>query len=225
MNQADRTANNLMPPPKRLICTEDGLLRTRSFEGLEAWLDGPVSSRCIRSLTRGLEQEHCSIDGSQLDLSSESGFHAFVYDEPLSSLQFRATLRVQGKGKCGLVFRIDPETHDGYYLSLDLLKNVAQLRSWGTGAPASGEHMMDFRALQSGYWYSETPGAADVRLIVFGSYIEFSVDGRVILSLADQRFTDGLVGVYLETCHLRLDNVELLRMRPPNQSDEHLTSG
>ena len=40
--------------------------------------------------------------------------------------------RLRGKGKCGLVFRIDPASHDGYYLSLDLLKGVAQLRAWGT---------------------------------------------------------------------------------------------
>jgi beta-fructofuranosidase len=221
----DRGSNNLLPPPKRLVQTKDGLLRAKSFEGLDAWIDQRVSTRCIRSLREGLDQEQCSVDGSTLDLSSESGFHAFVYSERLSSLHFRGRLRLQGQGKCGLVFRIDPETHDGYYLSLDLLKNVAQLRSWGTGEPASGDRMMEFAALQSGFWYSETPGVAQVELIAFGSYIELSIDGRIILSLADQRFTDGLFGVYLETAHLQLTDVELRHMRPPFQSDDHLASG
>ena len=224
-NHGDRTSNNLLPPPKRLVRTEAGLLRTRSFEGLEDWLDRKVATRCIRSLSEGLDREHCSVDGSTLDLSSESGFHAFVFDEVLSCLRFRGTLRLRGQGKCGLVFRIDPETHDGYYLSLDLLKNVAQLRSWGTGQPASGDRMMEFESLQSGFWYSQTPGVAEVQLIAFGSYVELSIDGRVVLSLANQRFTEGLFGVYLETAHLQLYDVELRHMRPPFQSDDHLASG
>lgn len=222
---ADRTARNLMPPPKRLVRTADGLLRVRSFEGLEAWLGGRVDTRCVHSLKRGLADERCSVDGNRLELRSEAGFQAFVFDEPVDHVRFRATLRLRGKGKCGVIFRVDPETHDGYYLSLDLLKGVAQLRGWKTGSAGSGEHMMQFRALQSGFWYTESPGTANVQLIAFGSYIEFSVDGRVILSLADQTFEEGLLGVYLETAHVELSGVELRRMHAPHQSDEQLVSG
>ena len=68
-------------------------------------------------------------------------------------------------------------------------------------------------------------GHAQVQLLTFGSYLEFSIDGRVILSLADQTFHEGLLGVYLETAHLKLSNVLLNRLRPPYQSDEHLVTG
>jgi beta-fructofuranosidase len=64
-----------------------------------------------------------------------------------------------------------------------------------------------------------------VQLLAFGSYLEFSIDGRVILSLADQSFHEGLLGIYLETAHLELSHVRLHRLHPPFQSDEHLVTG
>jgi beta-fructofuranosidase len=224
-NPGERTTNNLMPPPKRLTRTSDGLLRVRSFEGFDEWLAGEVDTQCVHALKEGLGAQQCSVDGRRLELMSEAGFQAFVFDEPLGSFRFRSTLRLKGKGKCGLIFRVDPATHDGYYLSLDLLKGIAQLRSWQTGERGSGEQMMQFREMQSGYWLTETPGEARVELLAFGSYIEFSVDGRVILSLVDQTFTEGLLGVSLETAHLEISDVELNHMASPLQSDDHLVMG
>ncbi len=222
---ADRTVHNLMPPPKRLVRTEEGLLRVTTFEGFGDWLEEQVDTRCVHCLKEGIGEEHCGADGNRLELQSEAGFQAFVFDESLIGFRFQAFLRLRGKGKCGLVFRVDPKTHDGYYLSLDLLKGVAQLRRWKTGPAGSGEEMMQFRTLQSGNWYSETPGQAHMQLIAFGSYLECSIDGRVVLSLADQTFHEGLLGVYLETAHLELSEVKLNRMRSPYQSDDHLVTG
>jgi len=64
-----------------------------------------------------------------------------------------------------------------------------------------------------------------VQLIAFGSYIEFSINGRVVLSLADQRFDAGNLGVYLEAAKVRLSNVHLQRLASPRQTDDHLVSG
>lgn len=225
MNQRDRTVNNVMPPPKRLERQPDGLLRVVSYEELDNWLKDPVDTRCVTQFCEGQGEQFCSIDGQHLDLKSEAGFQAFVFHEPQKCFRFRGRLMLNGKGKCGLVFRMDPQTRDGYYLSLDLLKGVAQLRAWGTGHDTVGEHMMQFRTLQTGYWYSESVGQAVVQLIAFGSYIELSIDGRVILSLVDQTFSEGLAGVYLETADLDLYDVELRRMRSPMQTDDHLVTG
>ncbi|WP_146402468.1 glycosyl hydrolase [Pseudobythopirellula maris] len=222
----DRTTHNMMPPPKRLVRTEGGLLRANTFEGLDRWVGERVETRCVRPLRQDAStDEHCSVDGNELDLSCEAGFQAFVFDGVMSSARLRAKIDLEGLGKCGLVFRVDPETHDGYYLSLDLLKGVAQLRAWRTGPPGSGEHMMQFQALQGGNWHVETPGEAEMQLIAFGNYLELSVDGRVILTLADGTFEEGCFGVYLESAKMRLHDVELRRMREPKQSTEHLVTG
>ncbi|WP_404308439.1 glycoside hydrolase family protein [Neorhodopirellula lusitana] len=227
MHFEDRTAENLMPPPKRLVRTETGLLRAVTFEGIDAYLRETIDTRCIHRLIEeeDPQTEVCRIDEGDLKLSCEGGFQTFVFDRQLDHFRFHATLTMEGIGKCGIVFRMDPETRDGYYLSLDLLKGVAQLRAWGTGPDKSGEHMMQFHSLQSGFWFSESIGSADVQLIVFGSYIEFSIAGRVILSLADQSFDSGHLGVYLESAAIELSNAHLQRLASPSQTDEHLVSG
>ncbi len=225
MDPSDRTISNLMPPPKRIYRTEDGLLRLKTFEEFENWVSQRLDTRCVGLLKKGLGQERCSIDSNRLELESEAGFQAFVFEHEIGCFRFRATIDLQGMGKCGIVFRMNPETHDGYYLSLDFLKGVAQLRSWRTGAEGSGEDMMQFRSLQSNYWHNKRPGHARVQLLAFGSYLEFSIDGAVILSLVDQTFRSGLLGVYLETAHLILSEVELNQMQSPNQSDMHLVTG
>lgn len=227
MNMADRTAENLMPPPKRLVKNEQGLLRAVTFEGIADYVRESVDTKCIHSLVEdvGPNIQQCSVDGEHLDLACESGFQAFVFDETLDHFRLQATIEMQGLGKCGLVFRTDARSRDGYYLSLDLLKGVAQLRAWGTGEDGSGEHMMQFRSLQTGFWYSEVRSGASVQLIAFGSYIELSINGRVVLSLADQDFESGQLGFYLESAEVRVSELQLDRLASPSQTDEHLASG
>jgi beta-fructofuranosidase len=225
MRGSDRTQENLMPPPKRLVRTSDGLLRTTTFEVFDQMLGRQVDTRCVHSLKQDLGYQHCSVAADQLDLQSEAGFQAFVFDEEIADFRFQASLHLRGKGKCGIVFRVDPESHDGYYLSLDMHKGVAQLRGWKTGPVGSGEDMMQFRELQSNFWHSPTPGHARVQLLAFGSYLEFSIDGFVVLSLADQTFTRGLLGVYLETAHLELTELNLRHLTCRRQSDDHLVRG
>ena len=222
---ADRTANNLMPPPKRLYRADNGLLRAKTFEVLEQWVGDPIKVNQVRPLRETAVDHQIKIDGDHFDLACEAGYQVFTFDGELESAKLTAKIDLCGLGKCGIVFRVDPETHDGYYLSLDLLKGIAQLRAWQTGLPGSGERMMQFRALQGGNWYSHTPGEAEVTLIAFGHYLEFSVDGRVVLTLADATFTKGLFGVYLESARMQMTHVDFREMRGPEQSVQHLVTG
>ncbi|EMI55400.1 glycoside hydrolase family protein [Rhodopirellula sallentina] len=227
MSSTDRVSNNIMPPPKRLCRDDDGLLRAVSFEGIDEYIIDSIDAECVHGLIEDLDDagERCICGDGKLEIACESGFQAFVFDGVMECFRFSANLCLQGLGKCGLVFRVDPETRDGYYLSLDLYKGVAQLRGWGTNGESSGEHMMQFDALQSGFWHGKARGEAHVSLTAFGSYIELSIDGRVVLSLADHRFSSGHLGVYLETAVLCLSDIDIVRLRSPSQTDEHLTSG
>lgn len=221
----DRTSHNLMPPPKRLYRSKDGLLRATTFEGLDQWLGERIDTSRVWPLRSGLGDQRCSVDGNTLDLACEAGFQAFVFDGSIASAKLSAKIDLCGLGKCGIVFRVDADTQDGYYLSLDLLKGIAQLRAWHTGQPGSGEKMMQFRTLQGGNWHSDTPGKAALSLIAFGHYLELAVDGRVVLTLADPTFTEGLFGVYLESARMRMYDVDLREMRGPEQSPHHLVTG
>ncbi|MCM2370926.1 glycoside hydrolase family protein [Aporhodopirellula aestuarii] len=227
MTTQDRLSNNIMPPPKRLRQNDEGLLRAVTFEGIDNYVRETIAAQCVHGLIEDAEpsEQSCVFDNGQLEIACESGFQAFVFDGELEHFRFASKLSLDGLGKCGLVFRIDPETRDGYYISLDLYKGVAQLRAWGTDELSLGEHMMQFASLQSGFWHGEIRGSADVKLIAFGSYIELSIDGRVVLSLADHRFSRGHLGIYLETAVARLSDIEIVRLASPRQTDEHLTSG
>ncbi|QDU58521.1 glycoside hydrolase family protein [Aeoliella mucimassa] len=221
----DRTSNNLMPPPKRLSRASNGLLRAITYEGFDNWIGRRIDASRIRPLRDYTGEQHITVESNAFDLACEAGYQVFVFDGSLESARLSAKIDLCGLGKCGIVFRVNPETQDGYYLSLDLLKGIAQLRSWQTGQPGTGEHMMQFRTLQGGNWYSETPGKAELTLIAFGHYLELSVDGRVILTLADSTFTEGLFGVYLESSRMRMYDVEFHEMYSPQQSVQHLVTG
>ncbi len=132
---------------------------------------------------------------------------------------------MQGDGKCGILIRIDAESYDGYYLSLDLLKGIAQFRSWRTGEEKSGENMMQFESLQDGSWRVKDPDDVEIQMISFGSYHELSVNGGIVLSLANSTFTSGMLGFYVETATLQINQLEVHRLKPPTQTDEHLTTG
>jgi beta-fructofuranosidase len=227
----ERTSENLMPPPKRIMRMENGLLRARPYERIgqrllrESDTSYMFPLRCSESSATCDVTDRRPINGDGMRLTSDSGFEAFVFPEQVNCFRFSSKLELCGLGKCGIVFRLSPEQHDGYYLSLDLTKGVAQMRAWGTGPAGSGEHMMQFESLQSGYWYNQSPGSAHVDLIVFGSYLELSIDDNVILSLADQKYHHGYLGVYVESAVLDLKQIKLQHLQTPQQSDEHLAVG
>jgi beta-fructofuranosidase len=52
-------------------------------------------------------------------------------------------------------------------------------------------------------------------LLAFEQYIEFSLDGYVLLTLADDRFDKGRLGFYVESARVRIDELEIRVLRSP----------
>ena len=225
MHRTDRTQDNLMPPPKRLARAKDGLLYLKTYEELEKWTKNPCDHTKIVKLKPNDSGQAFNVEGDSWELESSCSFQGFLFDSEYQNFWLKCRIAVDGKGKCGLLFRIDPETHDGYYLSLDLLKGVAQLRAWGTNHEMHGEHMMSFTPLQSSFWATGEGCGAEISLICFGSYIELSIDGRILLSLADHSFSKGLAGIYLESCKLTAHDILMRPMHDPEQVDDQLVGG
>jgi len=221
----NRDANNLMPPPKRLRRLENGQLQVSSFEGIAEQATTELNTHCLQPLKHAREDAFCRKDDGRVQIVSKAGFQAFVFEEPVESYHLKCRLSMTGIGKCGILCRVDPETHDGYYISLDLMKGHAQFRSWGTGEPGSGEHMMEYEFLQEGSWRATSQDNLVVEVLSFGSYHELSINGAVILSLANARYGAGRLGFYVETAELEIADMTVHRLDPPKQSDEHLASG
>lgn len=225
-NPHERTRNNLLLPPKRLTVDDRGQLTTQTFHHLQDFLRDPIETMSLVPLKDVMQGDSVKpADGSDLKFVSPGRFQAFVFKESLESFQFQGHLKLMGEGKCGMIFRIDPLTHDGYYLSLDLKKGVAQLRAWGTDTEHVGEEMMQFCSLQEGYWIPDSTSEVELKLIAFGSYLECSINGRVLLSLADQTYCKGALGIYVESAELILKDPQVHRLQSPTQSDAHLAEG
>lgn len=224
-NLGDRQSNNLLLPPKRIKRRSNGQLQVTSFEGIERRAIGQLDMSCLRPLIGDRKDATCRVADGSLRVASEAGFQGFVFEEQVDCFSMRCRLSLTGIGKCGILCRIDPESHDGYYISLDLLKGIAQIRVWGTAPGESGEHMMMFRSLQEDFWRASTYEDMEIHLIAFGSYLELSLQGSVLLSLADTTFDRGLLGFYVETAELEINNLDIQRLDPPTQTDEHLANG
>ena len=82
--------------------------------------------------------------------------------------------------------------------------------------------MMSFRTLQTGNWAARGDCGETFSLLAFGSYVELSVGGRIVLSLADLGFQEGHVGIYADSCGLAVNRIGLHRMRKPEQRDGQL---
>ncbi|RME95743.1 MAG: glycosyl hydrolase [Verrucomicrobia bacterium] len=223
--EVNTRTHNLLPPPKRLRRAPDGQLCVGTFEGLGRRARESLDVCCLHTLKQARRETFCRVGDGSLHLVSEAGFQGFVFDEVVDSFRMRCGLKLTGLGKCGILSRLDPESHDGYYLALDLMKGDAQLRAWRTGPVGSGEQMMRFEALQEGAWFTEEPGNVRLQWIAFGSYLELSINGEIVLSLADQTFRSGLLGFYVETAALEIRDLVVESLEPPTQADEHLAKG
>jgi len=85
--------------------------------------------------------------------------------------------------------------------------------------------MMNFNALQGGNWVARGACGEEFSLLVFGSYIELSIAGRIVLSLADLSFKKGHLGIYADSCSLSVTDLSLHPMREPEQRDHQLVGG
>ena len=221
-----KTRRNVMPPPKRVVVSPDGRLKLRSFEGFDEQVVQTQTCGELFPFSPLVGNPHAHVEGeddnSCVTFVSDGGFEGFLMSQPVNCFRLSATLHLEGRGKCGMIFRTDPDTSDGYHLSLDLIKGVAQLRAWGADERGKDENAFRFETLQSGYWLSDSVGPWDFELLAFGSYMEFSVNGYVLLTLADDTFASGRVGLYVETARLRVEHLKLEHLRTPRRPSDQL---
>ncbi len=204
---------NMLPPPKRLEVEANGELVLRSFSGFDDQVERRLE---VTELTPLERQDHPRpVQPARFGperFGSDSAFKLFTLRGTYQSFRLRGRLRFEGHGKCGLAFRLD-ERGNGYFVGLDLIKGLAMLRAWGELDRPSLDRSFDYQPLQSNYFVSDRSGQVDFELIAYGRYLELSLDGRVLLTLADDRFDQGAVGLYTESAWLCLEELSLEELR------------
>ncbi|WP_428651071.1 glycosyl hydrolase [Roseibium sp.] len=210
----------LLPPPKRLVTNREGRLKVKSFSGFNDLVTHRESVTASYQCKYLFGNPHASAvdrpDG--LHLSCKSGNEAFILPGTHEDFRLRAQLMLEGSGKTGLVLRTN-EDGDGYYLSLDLINGMAQMRAWGANPRPEFEHAFRFMPLQEAHFRGSDQGPWQIEVIVHGMYLEFSIDGYVVLSLVDDSFTDGLVGFYVESAAVCLKGLQIETLKRPVSED------
>jgi beta-fructofuranosidase len=209
--KADGTRHQMLPPPKRLAVMDDGRLALRSCsDRFDKRVIRSVTSQGLAPLEKLMNNPHAEGDLEHFDcwVGCKSGFEALLLQGEYDDFRLRGTLAFEGLGKAGLVFRVDDEGN-GYHLSLDLIKGLAQVRAWGVSDIPGNEEAFRFGSLQPSNWVSDRQGPWDFELIAFGSYLEFSINGCVELTLGDDCYRRGRVGFYVESSKIKINNLKL----------------
>jgi beta-fructofuranosidase len=200
---------HLMAPPKELVLDENGALRLRSFCGFDKLTTETLTASELTPLQALFSNPRgaTSYPGTSCRFGTVSGFEAFLLQGSYRDFKLTGVLHVESHGKCGFVLRLD-EDGDGYYLSLDLTKGLMQMRAWSHKEGGGIEEAFHYRQLQA-VFHGATAPPYRFSLLAYEQYLEFSLNGYVVLTLADDHFEEGRVGMYVESATIRVDELQL----------------
>lgn len=209
------SGEHMMAPPKELIVDEHGELRLKSFDGFQSLVATSYTTSDLAPLKTLFDtpRSFSNSESTSCWFGNDSGFEAFLLNGEYSNFIMTGDLYLDGNGKSGLVLRLN-ENGDGYYLSLDLDKGIAQIRAWGHNVDGGFEESFHYEQLQAAH-YVPTPDPHPFRLIAYEQYLEFSLHGHVLLTLADDQFRQGKVGFYVESAKMRVENLTLHECTQP----------
>jgi len=198
---------HLMAPPKELVTDNQGRLRLKRFAGFRQLLSSQQDPQQLFPLTSVLGNPSASSDAKPgtCRLACESGMEMFLLQGEYNDFVLSGDLHIEERGKYGLVLRVDDQG-DGYFLSLDLHKGLAQMRAWAYNPEGSHEEAFHYQQLQGSNFLTGR-GPHRVSLLAYGQYLELSLNGFVVLSLADDQFARGRIGFYSEGATFRVENL------------------
>jgi len=215
----------LLAPPKEAR-VEGGRLTVRSFSGF-----GSKVLEIRRGSTPGRFEPVCGVPGTATDgpdddgdarLVASSAAELFLLPRTERDVRLRARLSRESGGKLGVLVRVD-ERGEGYHLSLSPDKALAAMRVWTAKAEQvpPGSSAFDYRELQqAAHHVRKEP--FDIEVVAFGGYLEASIDGVVVLSLADDTVREGRVGFYVESGAIRVEGLTLETLDGPTDGGYRL---
>ena len=205
----------VLPPPKELDIDKKGRLLLKSFY---RWNEKIVEEighndfpqpELLFSNPTGI----ITVGNNQWLMECRSGHELFCIPKNSASYIWEGTLRLEGMGKCGLVIDADEEGN-GYYISIDYVYGLLQIRSWGFNEADTHNNFI-FDNLQTNNFKPPKDRILTFKLIRYGHYIELSVDGVVKLTLIDYRYTGPLIGLYSSSSVISLRDSKLYALSDP----------
>jgi beta-fructofuranosidase len=188
---------------------DSGHLRLRSYRGFDTKVTAVAKGAELMPLEPLFDHPGttCVDEPAGCVIDVPSGFEAFLLPGVHRDFRLSGTIHIEGAGKLGLVMHLSQEG-DGYYLSIDPFKGVTQFRLWAHNPDGGIEEAFEYRQLQASY-HVPRPGPIPFTLISYGTYLELSLYGYVVLTLSDERCREGRTGLYAESSRLRVTDLAL----------------
>ena len=208
-----------LPPPKELDVDDKGRLQLKSFYRWQQMVELVITQDKFpipKQLFGNRTADFVTKDDRWL-FSSLSGYELFAFQKPSKNLIWEGVLTMEGLGKCGLILDAD-ENGDGYFISLDFVNGFAQIRAWGFN-PDNNQHNFVFDSLQNNQFEHPLDHSLHFKLIRYGSYIELSLDGIVILTLVDYTYSSNNIGFYASSSIISLKDAVIYQL--PDAEDEY----
>ena len=222
-SQAGRTT--ILPPPTELHVADDGQLYLKSYRAFDKKVKSRKTSKDLLPVQRILNNYTVNIKQQENEstlFSSESGYEIFYLKKQATDFRLRFSLCMEGVGKCGLIFRADMEAN-GHYISLDMINGQAQGRVWGENEGGGIENAFCYRIIQSNHFKVVKKEYLDIEVIVFGGYIELSINGKITLRYVETSYMDqDFLGLYVESATISMINPSLEIIDGPEEEDHQV---
>ena len=208
-------SNRAFPPPKQLIQNSEGELKLTSYW---RWKEMEGNRSSLSDLPFRTELNNPTSEAVYINealiLKSVSGYEIFSFLNAYSHFSWEGKLQIVHRGKCGLVFNLD-DGLNGYFISLDAIRGIAQIRGWGA-RPDRIFKDYTYHHLQDNEFSTNSDMLYAFKLIRWGSYIELSLNGIVVLSLINSHFNGSRIGFYTESVGLKITESVLYEINEPS---------
>ena len=223
-NRDSSVRTTILPPPTELEVDDEGRLYLKSYSRFDTLVGESLccselipDSRLIGNPTAE------NTEGSDgLRFSSLSGYELFFLSRRARDFRLSFNLTMKGKGKCGIAFRCDDQGN-GHYIGIDLINGLTQGRVWGENPVEDIEHAFVYRPVQTGPFRCRGLNRWTISLVVFGGYIELSINGRIILRYVETEYiSQEMIGIYVESAEIALGDLLLEELDGPEEEDHHV---
>ena len=142
---ATATVTRILPPPKEVQVGENGRLLLRSFHGFDDKADSGCDVGVLAPLRPVLQNPtgQYTYDQDSLRIECDSGYEIFHFARTAVDFRLQGSIIMEGQGKCGLSFRADHDAN-GYFISLDMVNGIVQVRAWGIKGEGKFEDAFDY---------------------------------------------------------------------------------
>lgn len=214
-------STKMLPPPKELFVDRNGQLRLKSYYAFKKKITKTIAGKDLLPISRVLKNptSKATMSSGTLELASRSGYEIFQIRPQAEHFRLKYDMEFKGIGKSGIHFRTD-EDANGYFISIDFIKGYLQIRRWAMKKDGKFTDAFEYTPLQANSFKTKKSGKHSIKLVVYGGYIELSIDKYIILSLVDDSYDHNRrLGLFVESADMTITNAKMELLEGPTMED------